>query len=301
MRGLAQAKAGAAPRMIAILAFVACAHALRGPGIRATTTAARCVRRTTTTAARRVRRAAAPSVVDVARRAAAPSVVEVDVFIESTDCFGVAFYANYFKWLEYGLGERLTAVDGMKYKQPAVLGDAVEVRTTPVDDGSGSEQVIARRRDDAALITVAKAHAGPAEPAAPPSPPAGVRVESTHTCRHDDLDGRDSSFSLDACLRAFERSRSTFLGGPDELAALMSSGVTVVVASVDALRYAPRAAAIGEPVEVAVDASLQRTRIIFDQFVVVGGAAAASARVTCVCVNERGRPCAPPDAVLKLF
>ena len=63
----------------------------------------------------------------------ATTTTDVKVYIESTDCFKVTFYANYFKWLEYGLGKRLRAVDGMAYRRPAVLGDQLTVHTTPFE------------------------------------------------------------------------------------------------------------------------------------------------------------------------
>ena len=228
------------------------------------------------------------------------SETEVEVFIESTDAFQVVFYANYVKFLEYGLGERVFAVDGMKYRQPAVLGDTLVVATT--DDG---QQTLSRKSDGASLITTTRTSGSPVAtvPAPPPSAPDGsVRLRARHAARHDDLDGRDGSLSLDACLRAFERSRSTFLGGASELAALLDGGTTVVVATVDGLRYAPRPVRLGDVVDVSADVSLQRTRIVFDQSVSVDGAPAAYAKITCVCVDTaRGRPCAPPPQVLALF
>ena len=60
--------------------------------------------------------------------------------------------------------------------------------------------------------------------------------------------------------------------------------------------------ALGAEVDVLADVTLARTRIVFDQAVAVGGAPAARARITCVCVDaETGRPRAPPDAVKDLF
>ena len=123
-----------------------------------------------------------------------------------------------------------------------------------------------------------------------------------HICRHDDLDGRDGGLSLDSCLRAFERSRSTFLGGPDDLAALLADGISVVVAGVDGLRHATVPANIGDTVEVIADVSQVKTRIVFDQYVSINGAPAAFARISCVCVDViRGRPVAPPDVVVSKF
>ena len=73
-----------------------------------------------------------------ARPLHATTTTDVKVYIESTDCFKVTFYANYFKWLEYGLGKRLRAVAGMAYRRPAVLGDQLTVHTTPFEDGSSN-------------------------------------------------------------------------------------------------------------------------------------------------------------------
>ena len=232
----------------------------------------------------------------------ATTTTDVKVYIESTDCFKVTFYANYFKWLEYGLGKRLRAVDGMAYRRPAVLGDQLTVHTTPFEDGSSNHaQTI--ERDGVQLMTVRRTSDEEVTPSAAPAPIFGkVRLSMQHTCRHDDLDGRDGGLSLDSCLRAFERSRSTFLGGPDDLAALLADGISVVVAGVDGLRHATVPANIGDTVEVIADVSQVKTRIVFDQYVAVNGAPAAFARISCVCVDViRGRPVAPPDVVVSKF
>ena len=241
--------------------------------------------------------------------AVATTTTAVDVFIESTDAFQVVFYANYFKFFEYGLPGRLRAVDGMKYAKPAKLGDSLEVETTTRDDGRFDQRIL---RGGDALMTATTSTADVTVAALGAAPPeGGVRAAAVHVARHDDLDGRggkttaaysDGSLSLDACLRAFERTRSTFLGGPAGLAALQDSGVIVVVALVDKLRFKPVDVALGAEVDVLADVTLARTRIVFDQAVAVGGAPAARARITCVCVDaETGRPRAPPDAVKDLF
>ena len=225
----------------------------------------------------------------------------MNVFIESTDAFQVVFYANYFKFFEYGLGgERLMQVDGMKYARAAQLGDSLTVSTTAVGGGAFDQAIV--RDGDTVISARTSTVAGAVEALGPAPPAGGARESAAHVARHDDLDGRDSSFSLDACLRAFERTRSTFLGGPDQLAALMDSGVTVVVARVDKLRFAPRASAVGVAAEVLADVTLARTRIVFDQAVYVGGEPVARAEITCVCVDATsGRPRAPPPDVLALF
>lgn len=232
----------------------------------------------------------------------ATTTTDVQVFIESTDCFKVAFYANYFKWLEYGLGKRVRAIDGMAYRRPAVLGDLLTVNTTPFEDGSiNHAQTISR--DGIDIMTVKRASDEEVAPRTVPAPIFGkVRTVMQHTCRHDDLDGRDGGLSLDACLRGFERSRSDFLGGPEDLSLLNEKGISVVVAGVDGLRHVTVSVNEGDRVEFTADVSQVKTRIVFDQYVAVNGAPVCFARISCVCVDViRGRPVAPPDVVSEKF
>lgn len=236
-------------------------------------------------------------------RANLATTTPIDVYIESTDCQQVVFYSNYFKFLEYGLGERLVAADGVKYARAAVLGDALTVETEPRSDGGGFAQRIARGGET--LISAEVTNGGDtvvvAAPAAPP--PAASRLTARHSVRHDDRDGRDGGVSLDACLRYFERSRSSFLGGPSALGALQDAGVAVVVSSVDALRFAPATGADAATADAAADVSLRGSRVIFEQYVTVGGGGAvASATISCAFLDTaRGRPCRPPPAITSLF
>lgn len=222
------------------------------------------------------------------------------VFIESTDCFGVMFYANYFKLFQYGLddfeGGRLSRVDDMKYKDAAVLGDTLEIVTTRTDDGY--KQLVVR---NGAVLVSATTDAGDVEVVGFTEPAATF---ARHEVRFDDIDARTHALSLDAALRGFERSRSTLLGGPDALAELQRGDVTVVVCRVDGLRYRPRR--VDERDEVAFAAGC-RTRssrfIVFDHQVEVAGEVAVVATVTCVCLDApSGRPIAiPPTIHEKLF
>ena len=110
----------------------------------------------------------------------ATGTTPVDVFIESTDCFQVVFYANYFKWFEYGLGAPLTAADGVKYRTPATLGDALVVETTPLADG-GCEQVIAKADGTPLILAARTSTEAVAVPAPPAEAPEGaVRQHATH-------------------------------------------------------------------------------------------------------------------------
>ena len=140
----------------------------------------------------------------------ATTTTDVKVYIESTDCFKVTFYANYFKWLEYGLGKRLRAVDGMAYRRPAVLGDQLTVHTTPFEDGSSNHaQTI--ERDGVQLMTVRRTSDEEVTRARRrPDLRQGAIEYAAHVPPRRSR-GRDGGLSLDSCLRAFERSRSTFL------------------------------------------------------------------------------------------
>ena len=138
------------------------------------------------------------------------------------------------------------------------------MHTTPFEDGSSNHaQTI--ERDGVQLMTVGGQVTQEVTPKeARPAIFGKVRLAMTHTCRHDDPDGRDGGLSLDSCLRAFERSRD-FYGSTTS--ALLADGISVVVAGVDGLRHATVPANIGDTVEVIADDVLGEDRIVFDQWV----------------------------------
>lgn len=181
----------------------------------------------------------------------------------------------------------------MKYRDAAVLGDALEVVTIPM--GDGFEQSIVRKRDEAVLVSaktgVARIDLGRRLDDVP-------TLRSTHAVQFDDIDARHA-LSLDAALRGFERARSTFLGGPDALAGLQAQDLTVVVCRVDQLRYQSKPVRELDTVHFNASCRLRSSRfIVFDQDVEVAGSLAARAQVTCVCLDTpSGKPIAVPDSV----
>lgn len=229
----------------------------------------------------------------VATSPPAVKTTKVDVFIESTDAFQVVFYANYFKFFRYGLDEQmLTSVDDMKYKEAAVLGDELEVRTTSQEEEGYFHQSIVRAKDGAVLVearTGVRLDGGLLEPIAETE--KSLRQE--HVVRFDDIDAETHGLSLDAALRGFERGRSSCLGGPDALKEFQEDDVTVVVCRVDNLRYVVEQERIETRDMVFFETScrLRSNRfIVFDQQVSSKmnspGQFCARATITCVCLDS---------------
>ena len=212
--------------------------------------------------------------------------------------------------LSAGIGIGLVSADGMKYGTAAVLGDRCRVNVTPkgmdaagtlafaaslVRNADGRElcsasdlrlglvssgtsaltsawpQQLAAPVVDTSLPVANAAFRALSEPppasASPPLDPANLRlqIDEASVC------GR---LSLHAATRYFERHRTTFLGGPDALAALSSSGVNVVVARIRGLRLLPAAHAVlagsALTLRCAVSLKARGTQVVFDQWLLNG-------------------------------
>ena len=76
---------------------------------------------------------AVAAVACTARRSAAKKG-HFAVYIEDTDCFGVVFYANYFRFFQRALNEKrqgfIVGASEVRYRSAAKLGDDLEVSLT---------------------------------------------------------------------------------------------------------------------------------------------------------------------------
>lgn len=221
----------------------------------------------------------------------------LEIFIENTDAFQVVFYAQYFKFFQWGLHDaigasaRLRGVDDMKFKGAAVLGDECEVVTVATGDSSFEQSIV---RDGTVLVSArTSTRAVVAD--------VDYAYALEHAVRFDDID-RDGALSLDAALRGFERTRTKTLGGAKELAALLDHNVTVVVARVDELRYRPVPVELGANLAFKAQTRVRASRfIVFDQVALLDDAVAATATITCVCVDATtGRPISLPSSLRHL-
>lgn len=218
----------------------------------------------------------------------------LEIFIENTDAFQVVFYAQYFKFFQWGLHDaigdsaRLCGVDDMKFKGAAVLGDACEIVTVQTNDSSFEQSIV---RDGTVLVSATTTTEAVV-------PEVDYAYALDHVVRFDDID-RGGALSLDAALRGFERTRTTTLGGAKQLAALLDDNVTVVVARVDELRYRPVPVQVGTNLAFKAQTRVRASRfIVFDQAALLDDAVAATATITCVCVDATtGRPISLPASL----
>lgn len=276
----------------------------------------------------------------------------VNIYIEDTDAFAVTYYANYVRFFERaayawlgasacgnllqseGLLLGVEALDGLKYADAALLGDACEVRGafTGLVDGVLSLRVaLVRAADGKELCSCARlelcfrgrnGELVPQWPLPPPPqltggltmpaagaalvPPAAQSPPTRLVLQADEASGH-GSLSMHAALRYFERHRTAFVGGPDALAALQASGTIVVVARLTQGRLlaAARGATIGDALTLRMGMTLRArgTQVLFEQFLFTAeGELAACAAVTCLCIDPvRGRMVpAPPELQAQL-
>jgi len=251
---------------------------------------------------------------------------EFPVYIEDTDCFGVVFYANYFKYFQRAaaaakggkLSRRLSLVGatGVRYASPARLGDTVLVATEPQVAVQSRGQFVsltqAAKVGEAVCVSAELMYADldqmeepQALPIAAPALLSGGRevLVLPVTPHLDELTGAPPRWlppgsqclgALDA-LRWFERARTTCIGGAAGLEALQAAGTLVVVARLEDFRLDVDAAAVaseqGHLLEARTAVSLlgRGRRVVFEQQVVdaTKGQALAWGTVTCVCVDAK--------------
>lgn len=170
------------------------------------------------------------------------------VYIESTDAFGVMYYANYPVMLERSLSNyvgynvKMLSAKIMKYKQPAKLGDIVSFKISVSSRGrinaiatcksniSNTELFSCKDITWQPLTSVdAMVQGGLASPV---SVVDGVRVHSFVYQVWPDEFGPDHTLTTGTVFNLFERARSDILGGPSALAELFKSTTHVYVTRV---------------------------------------------------------------------
>mmetsp|Transcript_67361 Transcript_67361/g.161511 ORF Transcript_67361/g.161511 Transcript_67361/m.161511 type:complete len:403 (+) Transcript_67361:61-1269(+) len=250
------------------------------------------------------------------------------VYIEHTDCFGVVFYGNYFKFFQRALSEMyaktgrqqpiIIGAKKARYANAARLGDLVTISVRQVgteQDGSGhvrswelvasttaecvaASVIVAVQEDEVAIQPDAALTTGEWPP-----PPTQELGPPTKISPFDDYSRPVPSMHDLLCW--FERSRSDSLGGPQALQDVVDLGILIVVARIEDFEYRPSLIPLDEasvPGRVAwevrscVDFKARRGQLICDErvYAVVDGDAAGApcvARmvVTCVCVDESTR------------
>ena len=266
----------------------------------------------------------------------------VRVYIEDTDAYQVVYHGNYLRFFERaaaatisgttqvgkllrsdGLGFGLLSASGLKYSTPAVLGDACHVDLKPHEateaDGIVScAAALIRNRDGEVLCTASDLRLGwvgaVSAIAACADEPLG---EYPAACESPEL-LEPLSLQLDECspvgtlgmhaaVRYFERHRTHYLGGPENLAAMADTGVNVVVARINGLRLLPEAhrTRAGAPLVLRCRVTLKARQVLFEQWLLRKEDAAdgmltpvARADVTCLCVDAAaGRLVAAPAEV----
>lgn len=195
-------------------------------------------------------------------------MVEFPVYIEDTDCFGVVFYANYFRYFQRAAAAArsslpgllrppdgspepalaLVAIEQARFAAPARLGDAVEISTqvrpgpqpmlrlSQVAQVAGAVCVSA----DALYVPVTADSVIRMQP--PPPLDQAASLSLSIAAFEDELTGPPPPWlpAGSQCMSAFdvlrwlERGRTMSIGGASGLEALQATGVLVVVARIDA-------------------------------------------------------------------
>lgn len=230
------------------------------------------------------------------------------VYIEDTDCFGVVFYANYFRFFQRALNELhlqgkenrekravIVGVKQARYRSAAKLGDVLSVQLWLEEDAQHYQRWKVSSVTDVECVS-AELLVVPADqdffssrkwPAFAGQPRATL-VPAREECA--------SPPSVHDVLRWFERSRSDFLGGPKALQEVMDLGILVVVARIDDFEYDTKLLAGSDAVdwEVRSVLDISRGKLIFDERLVMqpnsdDEVAIARAKVTCVCIDATTR------------
>jgi acyl-CoA thioester hydrolase len=227
----------------------------------------------------------------------------------------------------------LQSAHGLRYSVPATLGDECDVHLEPLGVDAKKQHFAARaalvrRADGKELMSAADLRFGfvsvrslelapwplptessdaiaPEDPAAVDSddavPVAGssprLPVSDGPLTLQVDECSASGGLSLHSAARFFERHRTTFLGGPDQLGAFSEAGVNIVVGRINNLRLmAPAAGSVGIGSELELRCRVllraRGTQVIFQQWLLdaENGSALARADVTCICLDaESGR------------
>ena len=178
--------------------------------------------------------------------------VPFQVYIEDTDAYGVLYNANYVKYyaraFETILGNEcvISKIDEQKFKGSPVLGENVLVQAEQIDEtDSTSKWTVVLTSDDEdsiynmAQVTLSRSASFDCDEKLDID---GSWIEQIDSFRlfQDEIemrflnDKQTSFLSFFTVMKLFERSRSNFIGGPDNLKRLKEEeGLLCVVTSVD--------------------------------------------------------------------
>ncbi len=236
----------------------------------------------------------------------------------AADWIGVASIGSLFNQRRLHLA--VEHLDGVRYASPARLGDDLAVRLEPLSFASGALGLradISRASDGASLWSCKQlrvrfysesgacvewplpaverlpaSEASSAFKAAPSELPQEGASQPRRVRLHADEASPLGSLSLHAALRYFERDRSGAIGGPGALAALQEQGLHVVVARIVSAELLPAShnVSVGSELELrrSVVVRARDTQVVFEQWLVCGGACVARATVLCLCVDAGG-------------
>ena len=230
------------------------------------------------------------------------------VYIESTDAFGMMFYATIpvlverSLQVEQGSDALLQSFKLMKLKSPARLGDVLELSCD-----NGKIKCISQNSEVIFTATKAVLRTNQEEEEEAETEEVVGQHTSAFVLFPDEV-GAGGALPTRTIFNLFERGRTDVLGGPSQLAAAQSSNNHVYVARIS--NYNRRRSQQGSgglrPSSVQVISQTEPVGdsiVEFTQFCVVDGALSASAKITCCSVDASTGLPAPFRQILraKLF
>lgn len=250
------------------------------------------------------------------------------VYIEDTDAYAIMYNANYVKFAErahFVQGNRaamVVAVDGMKYRRAAKLGEALTVDLADVEAPGDWEGLRAQRAGIAVeggkpCVTCARlgfwtgGAPGSLPPFEAPAPMPRPAVDVAFRAWPDELrlppsgESEAVPLSANAVLNLFERARTEGLGGPDALKAFQDDGTTFVISSVSGLRVCG-AVRPGDLLRSVARARIEGgPMIVFEQQLVAeDGRVVAHGEVGLVCLSggklAAAEKALPPDLFARI-
>jgi acyl-CoA thioesterase FadM len=230
-----------------------------------------------------------------------------DVYIESTDAYGMVFYPNYIVEIErsyikrHDTPMRILSMKNMKYRKPGRLGDRLCIRRT-VSKRSGQESIdivrIAKNSSDEVIFTasgitaVALSDKSSKSSLIQSSELSGMNQFSfEHSVWPDERDVNGMLLTK-TIFTLFERGRTDILGGPAALAATAVDDVHVYVNRISDFLVNQKSLLSSEAlfkVKVVTNVDVVADIMIeFKQSIYQGDESqpVASATITTVCVKD---------------
>lgn len=173
-------------------------------------------------------------------------VISLRIYIEHTDAFAVVYNANYPLFIERALAadspegstfSRILGIKTLKYRNPARLGDQIDIFLEKNRSSPGKVNVKLRKSDNelvSAIISSFQRTIQYIEPSVEDSQQdsSNCRFQHRFELWRDELQ-LQNTLSTKLAFQLFERARTETLGGPSALARLTSQyGVHVYVARV---------------------------------------------------------------------